>query len=83
MRPSSRSQRLEGAQPARDDEIDGHDEDGDGGEGGGERDVGVDADVTLDHVADELVLAAADQERRDEITEGEGEREDRAGDDPV
>ena len=55
----------------------GHD-----GQGGREREVVREADVVVDDVADEIgARPATDQQRRDEVAEGEREREDRSGDD--
>src|SRR6266516_1172138 len=70
------SEGLERAKPLRDQEIRGHDDNRDGGEGGRERHVSVDTDLLLDDVADEVVLPSTHQRRRDEVAEREREGED-------
>src|SRR5215472_7631113 len=72
---------LERAECPGGEQVDGHDGDGDHGHGGGERHVVRDPDVCVDDVADEVGAGPADQQRRDVVTEGQREREDRPGDD--
>ena len=69
---------LERPGAARQEQVDDHDRDRHERIGRGERQVVGDADVVVDHVADEL--GARDDLRRDVVTEREREREDRAGD---
>src|SRR5438105_3952857 len=67
------SQRLEGAEAARDQEVDPHDKDGDNRKGGAERQVARAVDRVVDDVADELRRRAADQHRRDVVAERQRE----------
>src|ERR1700686_1595604 len=78
-RPSiSASQRFEGAQGASTDQVRGHDDDGDEGQCRREGKIAGDADVVVDHVADEIGAGSTDQDRRDVVAEGQGESEDRS-----
>src|SRR5690348_6048225 len=72
---------LERAERPRAEQVAGHDHDGEHGHGRGERDVVRHADIGVDDVADEVRAGPADQQRGDVITEGQREREDRAGHD--
>ena len=79
--PGSPSERLERAEPARDHEVDGHDDQRDRRERGRERQVVRDPSPSVDDVADEARAGAADERRRDVVAERQREREDRARDD--
>ena len=72
---------LEGAEPPGGQQVDGHDRERHGGEGSREGRVVGDAEVAVDDRADQLVVVAAHDRRRDEVAEREREREDRAGHD--
>src|SRR4029450_3186313 len=74
------SHRLEGAEALRHEQVDTHDHDGNDGERGGEGDVARDPHVLVHDVPDEARPRPPYQERRDEVAEGQGEREDGPGD---
>src|SRR3954471_2759372 len=71
-----RSQRIEGAQPPRDEQVADHDGDRDQGVRSRQRQVDV-GGVVVDDVADEL--GVRDEVGRDVVTQRQREGEDRAG----
>src|SRR3569833_3115996 len=75
------SERIERSEPAGAPEVEAHDDDGDDGKGGRERDVPGRALLRVDDLADEQP-AIADDLRHDEIAQRQREGEDRARDDP-
>src|SRR5258707_882722 len=68
--------RLERADGARGQQVNRHDHDRHYGERGRKREIVRGPDVVVDDVPDEVRVRPPDQQRRDEVAEREGKRED-------
>src|SRR5215470_16591838 len=81
LRVNIASEVLEGPETPHDRDVDDHDRERYGREGGCEGDVVSNPDVREDDVADQLRARSADQPGCDVVAQREREREDRAGGD--